>query len=79
MSAAGVRDQILEQKTLPVFLSLRKLPEFQGLCARGWWQTRITFFFYSQNIYLVSRGRDCVSYHDVPRPQGSSWLIAGAQ
>ena len=63
-----------ETKTLPVFLSLRKLPEFQGLYARGWWQTQITYFStISQYLSGILRPGLCL----LPwRPQTPGQLLA---
>lgn len=78
MSAYGVRDQILEQKTLPVSYHLEDYQGFRDFVPGAGGRHESHFFLPSHNIYLVSRGQDCVSYHDVPRPQCSSWPAAGA-
>ena len=43
MSGTGVKDQILEQRMLLVFLSLRKGQGFQELCARNQRQGPVYF------------------------------------
>lgn len=51
MSDTGIKDLILEQKMLPVFLSLRNLQEFQQLCVRKQGQRPIyVLFIINHNI-----------------------------
>lgn len=46
----GSKHQVLEQEVLIVSLSLRRLQEFQELCARNWGRHKYMYFPSSHTI-----------------------------